>query len=1060
MKYEFKKLLAVVVMMVMIVSFMPPKALGAAYNAETDFETLEARFWEDQKPPIGFYINAASRYILETVPNPAVGSTFGEWSVMDLLRGQYTGYDYMNYIPSNYYSEYIRKVEQHVSTNNGVLDLNKSTEWSRITLAFSALGHDIRNVAGYDFVEKLSSSHRFSYRQGINGPIWEIIALNTGGYQLYPDAENPDVNTIGKMIDYILKLEITQVNGTVGGWALTGKMPDADITGMALQAFAPYYLNSSLYNQTGASKSYTEFAKAVERALVVLTEIQQPNGGFSSWGTVNLESTVQVIVALTAMGLDPLAPKISLPHLGTTVDYLTEGAYRDGVWSNNMLDALLSFWAPGSGSSVVVGGFKHVTSGYDGGGGSGTGVNAMATDQALYGLIAYDRFLKGKKPLYDMKDMINGEYKNMRALQYQIEFDGNHIASNTTQTFSPYALVSLPKEANVYSWNTKADGTGVKYAPGEKLVMPEHSIKLYAQSEQSSNSDNVQNIKKAVTLIEELPDATQVKRDDEAQVTRARAAYEKLTAREKESVENYSKLLTIEGKLSQVLSKYDEDLQVTNLIQTIDSIAAVDVLTADYEIAINNARRAYNALTVAQRRQITNIDKLNMLEAKMAILIETAKAEHETGVNAANQVNATIAIIQALPTVQEVKVANLLEVNKARIRYDALDAVEKAKVTNYTKLVSLEEKLKQLNEQALDKEELENEINDATYSEMKIIGNKMAIESNKSTGNFLVQVPVDAIEKLDSDQINMLEVTDVRGVKIEFNAKELLQTLAPITPLAKLQIEISQYDYDSGLFEVKVQAIDREDKIKDVKMQDTYIKMTIPYSFFIDGKNLDKHVLLRALETENVAVSHISDATKLTLNVRKGGVFQFVNSSVSFTDIAHISNKDDILYLANRHVIKGNADGTFNPSVDISRAHFATMIVRALGLEAQSTSTPFVDTKGKWYEQDVQALYEAGIINGTSAKTFSPDKKLTRQQAALIMARVLRYAGVETAAYEKTVSYKDNSKISKEALNDISILANLGIMSGSNQSFNPQNNLKRSQMAKILRKTLAIAELL
>ena len=885
-------------MMVKIVSFMPPKALGAAYNAATDFETLDTRFWEDQKPPIGFYMNAAARYILETVPNPAVGSTFGEWSVMDLLRGQYTGYDYLNYIPANYYSEYIRKVEQHVEKNNGVLDLNKSTEWSRITLALTALGHDIRDVAGYDFIEKLSASHRFSYRQGINGPIWEIIALNTGGYSLYPDAANPDVNTIGKMIDYILKLEITQKNGTVGGWALTGKVPDADITGMALQALAPYYLNSTLYNQTGASKSYAEFAKAVERAVVVLAAIQQPNGGFSSWGTVNSESTVQVIVALTAMKLDPLATSIVLPHLGKTVDFLTEGAYRDGVWSNNMLDALLSFWVPGSGSSPVVGGFKHVTSGYDGGGGSGTGVNAMATDQALYGLIAYDRFLKEKTSLYDMKDMMTGEYKTMRALQYEIQFDGNHITSNATQMFSPYALVSLPKEADVYSWNTKADGSGTKYVPGEKLVMPEQSIKLYAQSEQSSNSDDVQNIAKVVTLIEELPAASQVKRDDEGQVTRVRASYDKLTAREKEKVTNYSQLLTIEGKLRQVLSKYDEDLQVTNLIQTIDSLAAVAVLTADYEVAINNARRAYNAQTAAQRRQITNVNTLNILEAKMAILLEEAKAAHEIGINAANQASAVLTMIQALPAVKEVRVTNLLEVNKARIHYDALDAAEKAKVTNYTKLVSLEEKLKELNEQALDKEELENEINDSTYSEMAIIGKKITLKSSKSAGNFLVQVPVDVIEKLDNNQFETLEITDVRGVKVVLHAQELRQALAPITTLTNLQIEITQYNFDAGQFEVKVRATDNKGEIKDVRMTNSYMKMTIPYSFFVDGKNLDKQVLLRAEETGNVATSYSSDVTKLTLNLKQSSVFQFVNANVAFTDIAHGSNKDDILYLA------------------------------------------------------------------------------------------------------------------------------------------------------------------
>lgn len=76
------------------------------------------------------------------------------------------------------------------------------------------------------------------------------------------------------------------------------------------------------------------------------------------------------------------------------------------------------------------------------------------------------------------------------------------------------------------------------------------------------------------------------------------------------------------------------------------------------------------------------------------------------------------------------------------------------------------------------------------------------------------------------------------------------------------------------------------------------------------------------------------------------------------------------------------------------------------------------------------------------------------------MARVLRYAGINTSAYEKTVSHKDIHKVSKEALTDISVLTNLGIMSGSNQSFNPTTNLKRSKMKKIPIRTLAIAELM
>src|SRR5699024_1651453 len=97
-------------------------------------------------------------------------------------------------------------------------------------------------------------------------------------------------NTVGKMIDHIMKLEITQADGTVGGWALFGNIPDPDITGMALQALAPYYLDKGLLEKYDASASYEEVAEAVERAIQVLTTIQLENGTFPAFGNANVES--------------------------------------------------------------------------------------------------------------------------------------------------------------------------------------------------------------------------------------------------------------------------------------------------------------------------------------------------------------------------------------------------------------------------------------------------------------------------------------------------------------------------------------------------------------------------------------------------------------------------------------------------------------------------------------------------------------------------------------------------------------------------------------------------
>lgn len=457
---------------------MPLQVDAAAYDPQTATENNEAlplQFYEE-KPDVGFYLNSAARYILETTPNPSFGTVQGEWSVFSLLRGMYTGAHYMELIPQQYFENYVKKVEQEVAKKEGNLDRNKSTEWSRAILSLTALGQDITNVSGYNFIEKLSESYRFSYRQGINGPIWETIAMNTGNYQFIKNISNEDQNSLSKMIDYILAKEIIQEDGTVGGWALSGKVPDPDITGMALQALAPYYLDRNLYEALESNQPYEMVATAVERAVATLADIQAANGGYKSWGTPNSESTAQVIVALTSLQIDPLSDAVTLPNINQTISFIQPGEVRDGVWTNNIIDALLTFYALNSGKATGVGGFKHVTTGDDGGGGAGTSVNAMATDQALYALIAYDRFLQKELPLYRMMDMQNGEYKVMQAKQVTLTYV-HQDGTTQKQNYAPYEQVTL------------VDGNGWGKMPlaetifhsDQAFVMPRESIVLYEQ---------------------------------------------------------------------------------------------------------------------------------------------------------------------------------------------------------------------------------------------------------------------------------------------------------------------------------------------------------------------------------------------------------------------------------------------------------------------------------------------------------------------------------------------------------------------------------------------------
>ncbi|MBQ1689051.1 MAG: InlB B-repeat-containing protein [Lachnospiraceae bacterium] len=489
-KKNWHPLFGFILILCFILDSVPTITLHAtAWNCNEATNQLHIRFYENEKPNYRFYLNAGERYILETVKEPAMGSTYGEWSVLDLLRGTYTGLDYIQKIPEDYFLNYQQRLEGHIKELNGVLDRSKSTEWSRVMLTLSAMGKDVTKVADtYNFIEKLSKSYKFSYKQGINGPIWEIIAMQTGKYSFYSSVEgaNPnDLNSYGKMIDYIINKQITQSDGTQGGFALMGNVPDVDITGMALQALAPFYLDAEKFAQTGATKSYEELCLATEKSVLLLSNLQEKNGGYQSCNSINSEAIAQVIVALTALQIDPLSEDIYLPHLQTHCNFFTAGGERDGVWSNNLIDALLSFYAANSGSSGAVGGFKHVTAGDDGGGNAGTTANAMATDQAVYALIAYDRFLNHQTSLYDMTDQIDGSYKNRCISQYTITFvEGEN--SRYKQSYAPYEEVEIgvakgPQKDSFIGWNTKKDGTGVSYLPKEILSMPEKNITLYAQ---------------------------------------------------------------------------------------------------------------------------------------------------------------------------------------------------------------------------------------------------------------------------------------------------------------------------------------------------------------------------------------------------------------------------------------------------------------------------------------------------------------------------------------------------------------------------------------------------
>ena len=143
-----------------------------------------------------------------------------------------------------------------------------------------------------------------------------------------------------------------------------------DVTAMTIQALAPYY------------KTNAKVKTAVDKGPTWLSAHQQDDGGFASWGAVNSESCAQVIVALAALGIDPLTDSRFI---------------KNGITA---LDTLCGYYTQ---DDTLGKGFAHVKQ--SSGGYVGGAYNQMATEQAYYALNAYYRFANSQNRLYDMTDV-------------------------------------------------------------------------------------------------------------------------------------------------------------------------------------------------------------------------------------------------------------------------------------------------------------------------------------------------------------------------------------------------------------------------------------------------------------------------------------------------------------------------------------------------------------------------------------------------------------------------------------------------------------------------------
>ena len=186
----------------------------------------------------------------------------------------------------------------------------------------------------------------------------------------------------------------------------------------------------------------------------------------------------------------------------------------------------------------------------------------------------------------------------------------------------------------------------------------------------------------------------------------------------------------------------------------------------------------------------------------------------------------------------------------------------------------------------------------------------------------------------------------------------------------------------------------------------------------------------------------------------------FVLSLASFaaaqpTDIKGHWAEQQMSNWFSKGLAKGYADGTFKPDNTITRAEFAAMVNRAFNFTATGTvSFPDVGAN-KWYAKDVSIASAAGYISGYGDGTFGPDKKITRQEAAVMIARILK---LDTSDISQANIFSDADKIQEWGKGAISAIYKAKIMQGyQDKSFRPGNPITRAESVVTIDRSMGYA---
>lgn len=220
--------------------------------------------------------------------------------------------------------------------------------------------------------------------------------------------------------------------------------------------------------------------------------------------------------------------------------------------------------------------------------------------------------------------------------------------------------------------------------------------------------------------------------------------------------------------------------------------------------------------------------------------------------------------------------------------------------------------------------------------------------------------------------------------------------------------------------EFEVEAVSKTGQTIPVPFGSTYVSRDIILNRTVDSsKATGVQYVLETKQLRFVPTLFTTKDGKTTATLKRNGnsVYTVIENNKSFADMTGHWAKADVELLANKLVVDGVTDNRFDAERPITRAEFAALLVRALGLTPAPAKASFSDVSaGDWYAEAAATAAEAGILGGYEDGTFRPNSKITREEQAAMVIRAMAYAGIDAKVSqakqgEILASFKDAGQV-------------------------------------------------